>query len=162
MTSRDSFQPKLVQIHDHLMWTEYISNPSTPSKLKQLTGNNHKQAFTIQALMLETCLTGTAELVPLLVCYLSDRAITNKSFVPFALIMECQYILTASAIICIGILKDSDHLLFDCQLKNTYISKTLVAFPYPEFVPSYLPHIDFSHSVSNGAWNDCALFFFIF
>lgn len=52
---------------------------------------------------------------------------------------------------CIGILKDSDNLLFDCQLKNTYISKTLMAFPYPEFVLSYLSHTDFSHSVSNGA-----------
>lgn len=50
MTSRDAFQSKLVQIHVHLMWTEYISNLSTPSKL---TGNNHKQAFTIRALMLE-------------------------------------------------------------------------------------------------------------
>lgn len=53
MTSRDAFQSKLVQIHVHLMWTEYISNLSTPSKIKQLTGNNHKQAFTIRALMLE-------------------------------------------------------------------------------------------------------------
>lgn len=100
--------------------------------------------------MLEMYLTRTAELVPLQVRCLHDRAITNKSFVPFALIMECQYILTAPAIMYIGIFKDSD-LLFDCQLKNTYISKTSVAFPYPEFVPSYLSHIDFSHSVSNGA-----------
>lgn len=60
------------------------------------------------------------------------------------------YILTPPAIMCIGILKGSD-LLFDFQLKTTYISKTLMAFPYPEFVPSYLSHIDFSHSVSNGA-----------
>lgn len=102
-------------------------------------------------LMLEMCLTRTAELVPVLVHCLSDRAITNKSFVPFALIIECQSSLTVPAIMCLSILKDSDYLLFDCWLKNTYISKTLVAFPFPEFVPSYLSHIDFSHSVSNGA-----------
>lgn len=47
--------------------------------------------------MLEMYLTRIAELLPLLVHCLSDRAITNKSFVPFALIMECPYILTAPA-----------------------------------------------------------------
>lgn len=46
--------------------------------------------------------------------------------------------------------------------KQAYLSKSLVAFPYLEFVPSYLSNIDFSHSISNGAWNDCALFSFIF
>lgn len=34
MTSRDSFQPKLVRAFDQLTWTECIPNPGMRSQLK--------------------------------------------------------------------------------------------------------------------------------